>query len=49
MRDYVHSLIVAEMRSFAPGDYLAHMPYPELKFKSPALKVLSPSVIVNMV
>lgn len=39
VRDVVHGLIVAEMRSFAPADYLAYLPYPELNFKSPILKV----------
>ncbi|KAJ1399237.1 Pre-mRNA-splicing factor SPF27, partial [Ochromonadaceae sp. CCMP2298] len=34
----VHSIIGAEMRSFAPSDYLAYLPYPELRFASPALE-----------
>lgn len=38
----VHSMIATEMRSFAPGDYLAYLPKPELKFEnSSALQVMS--------
>jgi len=38
----VHSMIAAEMRSFAPGDYLAYLPKPELRFEnSSALQVIS--------
>ena len=37
----VHSMIAAEMRSFAPGDYLAYLPKPELRFEnSSALQVI---------
>jgi hypothetical protein len=32
----VHGVIAAEMRSFAPSDYLAYLPYPELKFANSA-------------
>ena len=40
MQTAVHSLIASEMRSFAPSDYLAYLPYPELKFmNSTALQV----------
>lgn len=36
----VHSMIAAEMRSFAPADYLGYLPYPELSFaNSTALQV----------
>jgi hypothetical protein len=34
-------MIAAEMRSFAPADYLAYLPNPELNFeKSSALQVV---------
>mmetsp|Transcript_20042 Transcript_20042/g.33543 ORF Transcript_20042/g.33543 Transcript_20042/m.33543 type:complete len:260 (+) Transcript_20042:106-885(+) len=32
IQSIVHELIGAEMRNFVPGDYLAYLPYPELKF-----------------
>eukprot|EP01041_Mallomonas_annulata_P013075 gene13075-27596_t len=34
VQDAVHSLISAEMRSFNPGNYLAHLKYPDLKIVS---------------
>lgn len=42
VQDAVHALITAEMKTFVPpvASYLAHLPYPALKFSnSPALKV----------
>lgn len=38
VRDSVHALIVAEMRSFAPANYLEYLPCPQLNLKSPVLK-----------
>ncbi len=40
VKEMVNSMIIAEMRTFVPGNYLLHLPNPELKFeKSEGLRV----------
>ena len=48
VKEAVHSLIAAEMRTFTPSNYLGHLPYPELKFvNSSSLKSEYNKIVAN--